>query len=467
MTRLIRRSDLEDVNFFVVKMWFVALVAVGLFIGAIAGGITAGSNSSRRALRAFVEEIHRPRFSVAREYSVAAVLLRELAGDQGSLQEYVTIRYGQKPDALALFNEIANAGDKSKQFLHDYPEQVKLALAEGEFDEAAFPRLWSPGRTFFLLLGIGWASGSLMAWLVLCWWYGIFEGRHPYSGLGWNTLGVYYAAALVTLPGVVMNAGLVGIFYVVYGITTAVATLIGAVHPTWHTLVCPSIAAAPAAAAPVTPDTSQSPKSHVRTKADVAEIVRACREQREATRPAFVSLLATAQERQRVRVRSRLTLAAEQLENARRAFVAAEAEHQRVEERRRNDFGAAEANRLYDQLWSHAPVTCLHVDGEEVYVHLETTVISHRECRYEIGDFMLRVTPGAGAFRVLVLRQTSKRKVHPFWEGTMGVCFGDAARRELSGFVDDLNYPSFVDLAAVMMQNPHPDRMQYWKGEHA
>lgn len=466
MTRLIRRSDLEDVNFFVVNMWFVVPVVVGLVIGGAAGGIAADSNSSRRALRTFAQEIQRPRVSAAGEYSLVAVLLHELAGDQGSLQEYVTIRYGQKPDALALLNEITDAAEKSKQLLYDYPEQVKLALAEGEFDEAAFSRLWSPWRTFFLLLGIGWASGSLMVWLVLCWWYGIFEGRHPYSGLGWNTLGVY-AATLVTLPGVVMNAGLVGIFYVVYGITIAVATLTGAVYPMRHAHVRPSTAAAPAAAAPVTPDTSQSPKPHVRTKADVAEIVREYCAQREATRPAFVSLLATAQERQRVRVRSRLTLAAAQLENARRSFVAAEAEHRRVEERRRNGFGAAAANRVYDQLWSHAPVICLHVDGEEVCVHLETTIIPHNGLRYEIGDFALRVTPGSGAFRVLVLRQTSKREVHPFWEGTTGVCFGDAARRELSAFVDDLNYPSFVDLAAVMMQYPHPDRMQLWKGKYA
>lgn len=454
MTFLTHRPTLAHDEVTLAVVWWIVLVVVGLVGGGLAALIVGGDNNMSRDARAFTDALRDQRISASGEHAVAIALLRDLAGREGTLRELVTIRYGPNPDPLVRFQEIAGATAKSGHFLTDYPDHVRRALAGEEVSEDQFPRLWSPSRTFLLALGIGWASGSLMFWLILCWWYGIFDGYHPYSGLGWNAVGVYVAIPL-TLPGAVVNAALVGIFYVLYGVFIGRSALA-------RTPVEPATPSAPLPEPPLPePPPAKRDTPVTRLPDDVTEMIREFHAARAQTLTLFESLVVKAHARRGVLVKDAVGTAAASLERAQRAFVCAQAAYEKWRRVVQNVRAAENIRELYNRLWAHPRVRALHIDADEICIHLTTTVIPVNGKRYAVGDFALRIDPSSGRYFSICIRQASKKAVHPFERRGGGICFGGAAGG-LQAFVDTLDYAAFVDYALVMMEQPGKD-MHYWR----
>lgn len=475
MTLLTNRPRLGENEEFSAFSWWIVLVVVGIVGGGLAALITGASNEEQRAdqasVRAFVGAIQNPRLPTTGEHAAAIALLRDLAGQKGTLREFATIRHGQNPDPLVLFQEMADAVAKSMPILTSQRDHVRQALAGEGVPEDKGARLWSPGRTFLLVLGLGWVSGSLMFWLVLCWWYGIFEGYHPYSGLGWNAAGVYVATS-ITLPGVIMNAMLVGIFYIVYGIFIGGAALARtpARTPEEPSSAAPAGTSAPqpsARAEPTPPSLPEPPAAkrdtpETRLPEDVDQLIREHRAAREQNQLRFVTLVQQGYARRGEVVTDSVNKAAAVLEQAQRSFVCARAAYEKWRRFDQNGRAAEAMRELYDRLWTHPRVRALHIsEDEQICIHPTTTIIPHRGERYEIGDFALRIEPSTGRYHSICLRQASKRAVHPFEQQTGGICFGGAAGG-LQAFVDTLDYAAFVDYALVMMEQPGKD-MHYWR----
>ena len=312
------------------------------------------------------------------------------------------------------------------------------------------PGLLSAKKTATLIWGVGWLIASTCLWFVIIWWYGIFKGWHPWSGLGWRKdLGIYLCI-IVGFPGFVIVSGTACLFYAAYGLV--LGSLAIKRHFRTQSMVLHQ----------QQQQQSREQEMNQRQSKVEAEIEQALAG-RDAAMQKFFDEVLYGKRRLVETARQDVDNKVAQFESAERELMLARVRLTTAEELSRARDDQREPEDIWGGLEKHPCVRALKVTADNcLYIYLKTIFIVDLGRKYEIGDFVLWCQITGVRFGVQCLRSTNKNSYHPFWYQN-SICFGDAGY-ELERFLLAGQFYAFVNLANQMMTNPSQSTLTaQWK----
>lgn len=460
----LQRADGIDEGFLnddeIIFSWFVwvALLLLGLMITFVSGGARSRHNQKVDHLLGLL--------GVASAYAQGSVddskdmrtllLLRSLRNGSSEFHEHLIAQDVKKEAGLQTdrdfqrIQETLTTCSDSREVFMLYGPLILSAMDGQEITAEVLPTVYAQNKSFACGMLITWVVASFVWWAIWVVWHELGHGYHAFSS--YRILWCH----VLTFPGVIVLLPVVGVFYVGY------ACWCGLTRAAYHRRLVPQ------ANVQHQPETSAADPGHYsevendRLRAEVQAEIAAVRADSKRSRKLFI--------------RHAKQWHAESLANAKQA---AERDACDLDElRRKASKSLAIWKTLRDQsqatlsagygtqfarLTSHPQVAAVAVQSNGmVKIYLKTLVVACGSRRYEVGDFRLHLDCKDFSFCVQCLRSTSRKATHPYWHGG-DVCFGDAAKRELSGFFQRGDLYAFTDLAYEMMTRPNPEIMGYWK----